>query len=219
VRVHADVEALTELARRTKALLDDAGHGRAALLLDLTDLRGVWDDIHYRELHERLTATLDRLQTGLNSVPELCRYLERLRVALERYLGIGLRPTGTLTTAATRDDQRRAIALEILRDVSVDWSSEDFRSEFYGGTHHGYCGDDYLALARHLPAVRRLVEGGLSDTLAHGSDARRCYDSFYGSDPIRIVKQGRRLSVDDGRHRLFACLELGIEPIAVLIDL
>lgn len=221
MNVHADPEALRALARRTRELCDDAGRGRDTVLRELVFLRERWNDARYAEAYERLVPTMDRVRAGLDALDSASARLDRLAAALDVYLRAGATASADARSAAAiaGRDRRGPVSLALLRTSTIEWTSPDFGIEFYRATDKGHAGDGYLALARGLPAVRRSVERGDAASLPPGSAARRCWEAFYGSDPIRIEKRAGRLDVIDGRHRLFACLALDIEPIADLVDL
>ena len=41
----------------------------------------------------------------------------------------------------------------------------------------------------------------------------KVYDSFYGSDPVTVAKDGRHYEVDKGRHRLYVAQAEGLESL------
>jgi len=92
-------------------------------------------------------------------------------------------------------------------------SEEDFWN------HHGNTKDDYLALAEKIPDVQSQLQSGQSlDEIKQDPELRPCADAYF--TPDRMVKvyeyDGQYMFQDDGRHRVAAAQELGVEmPVNV----
>lgn len=128
-------------------------------------------------------------------------------------------PTGVLMPSSL---QTRAgcplqtLALATLAVNSFDWGDANFEREFDDKRHHGHSGSDYLALASRLPTVLLAIQQNAgSPEFPHNSLERQCYEAFFGSDPITLDRRRGLWDVKDGRHRLMACLRLGINPPVV----
>jgi len=111
-----------------------------------------------------------------------------------------------------------------LRNARIEWALEnnDMKTAFHSTTHHGYDAKDYLKLASALPAVLAALEAPESSMdvfFERESGEYRAYRAFFGSDPIRIERTSDNLlNVIDGRHRLFACMELGVDAPVELVE-
>lgn len=88
---------------------------------------------------------------------------------------------------------------------------------------HHITWDDAKSATLQLPEIQKEVKAGKTrddfsaEDQAAGKDdtngKRRIYDLFYGSDPIRLSKDGDRYDIVNGHHRVFAAKELGLETI------
>ncbi len=103
--------------------------------------------------------------------------------------------------------------------TGIDWGGPDFVQGFDGADGHWSVGDEYVAVARLLPEVMRKVNASEAIPADPTSPERRCYEAFFGCDPIRIDwRLDGRPDVLDGRHRLYACMKLGISPPVSLAE-
>jgi hypothetical protein len=88
---------------------------------------------------------------------------------------------------------------------------------------HHITWEDAQSATKQLPKIQDLVKNGKTGDdfstedqaagldYAHGK--RRVYDLYYGSDPIRLDKDGDHYDIISGRHRIYAAKELGLSTI------
>ncbi len=92
---------------------------------------------------------------------------------------------------------------------------EDFKKVSYQDMVEGF---------RKLTSlVRPAVEAGMTRDEFRDLDAKqrlsmvdgylRIYDAFYGREPIRVVWDGHRWAADNGHHRLYVAMKLGIRDV------
>ncbi len=230
MRFVADPAALREFHARLVEFFEHLLAGRARVDSDLQELSEFWsgasrdtfvDDLHrttgiLQEVEERLqglqsivVAVLDYLEAGPTGA-----WAHRLAPSNGRVELSAVSSVGSAVPLTSRGGRalRRLPAAQTPTHV-FDWGEADFATSFDRHAHHGHVASDYLALASRLPAViesvlreQPPVEGVAS------ADELRCYDAFFGSDPITLERRGGQWDVKDGRHRLMACLRLGIDP-------
>lgn len=114
-------------------------------------------------------------------------------------------------------DQEHSLTLLSVADLSmedIEWGRPDFENTFKTETHHGYTGEDYLEFVSHLPEViEHVKEGGNLDAWSSGSTKRACHSAFFRKQVIRLDRTPEgKIDVIEGRHRLYACLQRGIDP-------
>jgi hypothetical protein len=88
--------------------------------------------------------------------------------------------------------------------------------------HHISWEDSQTAL-KQLPDIQKSVKEGktrddfFKDDQAAGLDyahgKERVYDLFYGSDPVKLDKDGDQYTIVSGRHRIFTAKTLGLDTI------
>lgn len=88
---------------------------------------------------------------------------------------------------------------------------------------HHITHDDALNATREYQAMRPLIDEGYTGEdfadrdraagLDYEHGQQRIYDLFHGSSPIHVTKDGDQYDIIDGRHRIFAAKELGMESI------
>ena len=92
---------------------------------------------------------------------------------------------------------------------------------------HHITWEDAQSATKQLPEIQDLVKNGKTADdfstqdqaagldYAHGK--RRVYDLYYGSDPIRLDKDGDHYVIISGRHRIYAAKELGLSAIPAMV--
>ena len=234
--VHADPSGLDQLATSIHAFVEAADAGSTRIKHHAASLGLRWRDAHFLPFSESVEVRLERIRRGLHEVRLLASKLDRLSEPLHAYLGGGA-AVGSPTTSAeqgsgalaarsgsnARFQNKAGNALHLMPvggfdPSTIDWVDDQFVEKFDTSQHHGHTGADYRALCSALPRVLDQLRSGHSpDVFAAGSNERKCYDSFFGGDPIRVeqLPNGRK-TVTDGRHRLLACIQLGIDPPVAL---
>jgi hypothetical protein len=88
---------------------------------------------------------------------------------------------------------------------------------------HHIAWEDAQSATKQLPGVQEAVKNGKSGDdfsaedqaagldYAHGK--RRVYDLYYGSDPVRLDKDGDHYDIVSGRHRIYAAKAGGLSTI------
>jgi hypothetical protein len=108
------------------------------------------------------------------------------------------------------------VPVSALPDPDVK-SSDDF--------NHNISWEDAKKRTLELPSLQRDVAAGkVGDDFSAEDEAagrsytdpegrRRLFDLYYGSQPIKLAKDGDNYFIDGGNHRIFAAKELGLETI------
>ncbi len=108
------------------------------------------------------------------------------------------------------------VALDALPLTEGIQGEEDFRKVPIEEMRRGL-----LRLQEMLPTIE-CGEGVSSDDwaaqdralgLAHAEGYQRIYDAFYGADAIRVVQEGERYDILNGRHRIWLAREMGIAAL------
>ncbi len=88
---------------------------------------------------------------------------------------------------------------------------------------HHISWEDAQSATKQLPVIQDQVKAGMTGDdfsnedqvagldYAHGK--RRVYDLYYGSDPVRLDKDGDQYDIVSGRHRIYAAKTLGLSTI------
>jgi hypothetical protein len=88
---------------------------------------------------------------------------------------------------------------------------------------HHITWEDAQSATKQLPEIQDLVKNGKTGDdfstedqaagldYAHGK--RRVYDLYYGSNPVRLDKDGDHYDIVSGRHRIYAAKELGLSTV------
>ncbi len=115
---------------------------------------------------------------------------------------------------ATRRDRPFPIARLGLDDLHVK-GPEEFKKVSYQDMVEGF--------HKLTSLVRPAVEAGTDRDGFRALDAKlelsvedgylRIYDAFYGREPIRVVWDGQRWAADNGHHRLYVAMKLGIRDV------
>lgn len=224
MQVRSDPDALEAWAVALRALATAVQEHAAAVFVSfdaVANERRWTDDVSVRfrvTLQRRLESTSD----AANRLVAIAGLLATPIASLRAYAGERPRPSAAQETrslaeprpvVSSRGRPLRFIGLGRLREELAWEPGEDhvLASE----PHHGNSPADYLELARTLPAVL----GRPRATLVDGSVEARAWDAFLGNDPIRIeARPDGRLSIVDGRHRLFACLRAGVAPPVDIVE-
>jgi hypothetical protein len=246
MRFVADPAALAEFHGSLVAFAEHLRDDRARLEIGVIELEDAWSDASER-FRPLMDETLASLRESSDVLETLCGRLSAVRAQLDDRGGPGVtsaarvpgatalrsaavnpppqnaavRAVGVFVPSSLRTRQGRpmqTLALATLAVDSFDWGDANFEREFDEKKHHGHSASEYLALASRLPLILQAMErSGGSPEFPHDSLERQCHEAFFGSDPITLDRRGRLLDVKDGRHRLMACLRLGIDP-PVLFD-
>lgn len=93
---------------------------------------------------------------------------------------------------------------------------------------HHITWEDAQAATNRLPEIQKQVNAGktgddfsMSDQAKGLSDEqgdRKIFDLYYGSDPIRLDKDGTEYTILAGRHRIFAAKEAGLKTIPARVN-
>jgi hypothetical protein len=88
---------------------------------------------------------------------------------------------------------------------------------------HHISWEDAQAATKKLPEIQEQVHNGKTGDDFSASDQakgleykdgdRRIFDLYYGSDPVKLDKDGSEYTIVSGRHRIFAAKEAGLETI------
>jgi hypothetical protein len=94
--------------------------------------------------------------------------------------------------------------------------------------NHHITWEDAQAATTRLPDIQKQVHAGktghdFSDSdqakgLSYQQGERRIFDLYYGSDPIKLDKDGSEYTVVSGRHRIFAAKETGLKTIPARVS-
>lgn len=223
VVVRVDSEEIRRLATHLRSAVTEMERRTSEVLARLDGLEDAWPDDAGDRYRESLALSLGRLSRDLELLGDSAGELERLAGRLDRYLGASLDSSGTGVAGPSqparpiprgRKGLMQMMSASGLRKAQIDWGEPTFERTFHGQSHHGYTAQDYLNLAGQLPKVITAIEQGSEGAeYPHGSAERRVYDAFWGSSAIELLRlPDGRIEVIEGRHRLFACLELGIDP-------
>ena len=192
-------------------------------------LNDSWRDQQFREFATEISRDLNQLREAASEIEMIASRIEQLVPALERYLSESP-PSGASISSFTSQsfgkkrpldgvtsDQGHSLTLLSVSDLSADdieWGDSDFGKTFRSEMHHGYTGHGYLEFASHLPEVLEHVkEGGKIDDWPSGSTERACHSAFFRKQVIRLDRTpDGKIEVIEGQHRLYACLQLGIDP-------
>ena len=223
-QVRAEPEELRLLSRQIRDACASVDEGSRGLLQALAELGATWQDLRYVQCGEAIRSQLGRVHAAAVHLETLASKLEILAGPLEASLQAGPpAPRGALpATRAVGFRSRRREPLYWLRtgDLApsdLDWGDAGFVAGFEADRHHGHTASDYLDLAETLPAVRKRLAAEDAPRFSPGSREARTYDAFFGGDPIRLERlPDQRLTVVDGRHRLYACMRVGVEPPVVI---
>jgi hypothetical protein len=93
---------------------------------------------------------------------------------------------------------------------------------------HHISWEDAAEATKQLPEIQKQVnEGKTGDNFSAEDQAmgkeyvdgkHRLYDLYYGSDPVRLDKDGDEYVIVSGRHRIFAAKYLGVETIPANVN-
>ena len=229
-QMHADPEELRRIAKQQRAFVETFGDRHGRLRAMLQRLNNSWRDRQFREFAEEVSHDLDQLREAASEIEMIAERIEQLVPPLEQYLSEGHTSStsvsyqsqsssskGSRPLDGVTSDQGHPLTLLPVSGLSVDdikWGDLDFGKTFKSETHHGYTGRDYLEFASHLPEVLEHVkEGGDIDDWPSGSAERACHSAFFRKQVIRLDRTpDGKIEVIEGRHRLYACLQLGIDP-------
>jgi len=196
----------------------------------LSRLNDSWRDQQSREFAEEVSHDLDQLREAASEIEMIAERIEQLVPPLEQYLSEGhtsstsvssqspsSSPEGSRPLDGVTNDQGHSLTLLPVSNLSaedIEWGDSNFERTFRSETHHGYTGRDYLEFVSHLPEVlERVKEGGDIDDWPSGSTERACHSAFFRKQVIRLDRTpDGKIEVIEGRHRLYACLQLGIDP-------
>jgi len=82
---------------------------------------------------------------------------------------------------------------------------------------------------KKLQEMKPVIEQGIGDSRDYWADIdkkngldypngyQRVYEAFYGTEPIRIVKDGDQYDITNGRHRIWAAKQLGIKTLPLVL--
>lgn len=225
-----DPDALAEWDLELRAFCASLREDRARVLSHLVlRLSESWSGEPYEKAKDGIVPPFDAVMEAALHFESLSVKLERYERTLRSYLDLAgsssrtaevPAPAGPSTSALGRSlTTRRGEPLQLLDPRTldrgrIDWTSDDFVRDFWNQTHHGYTGADYMALVAVLPRVLQAVERDPANEggFAPGSLERACYEAFFGDAVIRISDgPAGLLSIDNGRHRLFAALQQGVQ--------
>jgi hypothetical protein len=144
-------------------------------------------------------------------------------------------PTDTSSGGPETSEGRAAMSGLSASDVAYDWVDRGIqdipvsrlpRPDGVTGPadfDHHITHEDAVRVTRGLQVMKPLIDSGhTSEDFAamdreDGTDyehgRQRIFDLYYGSDPVRLDKDGDQYEIVSGRHRLFAAQELGIQTI------
>jgi len=82
---------------------------------------------------------------------------------------------------------------------------------------------------KKLQEMKPIIAQGIGDNRDYWADIdkkkgldypngyQRVYEAFYGTEPIRIVKDGDKYDITNGRHRIWAAKQLGIQTLPLVL--
>jgi hypothetical protein len=82
---------------------------------------------------------------------------------------------------------------------------------------------------KKLQEMKPVIEQGVGNSKDYWSDIdkkkgldypngyQRVYEAFYGAEPIRIIKDGDKYDITNGRHRIWAAKQLGIKTLPLVL--
>jgi hypothetical protein len=94
--------------------------------------------------------------------------------------------------------------------------------------NHHISWEDAQAATIRLPEIQKQVNAGKTgddfsaldqaNGLEYKQGDRRIFDLYYGSDPVKLDKDGTEYTIVSGRHRIFAAKEAGLTTIPARVS-
>lgn len=237
MEVQVSTTGLLDLQREMRACIETLAEGRASIAQQLSRLEDAWSDRAFVQMAERVNQSLAVIEAHTKELWTLSQFLGVLASRVEGVAGHAasnataqtaapavaprtaapVRPSPLARVMALPTIQLESTTQKLLnpRDFSVadfDWGTQqpgvDFRQP-----HHGREPASFAELVRGVPTVIAATAAGA--TL--DADQRRVADAFL-ADPVRLGRHPNgTIDVIDGRHRLWAAMQLGIS-IPVTVD-
>jgi len=142
----------------------------------------------------------------------------------------GLSTTNSLSSLTTHDQSDSAGQWAEARVHNFDISNLPLPEGIQGSSDFKKVEfDEMQGGLKKLQEMKPVIEQGIGDSRDYWADIdkkngldypngyQRVYEAFYGSEPIRIVKDGDKYDITNGRHRIWAAKQLGIKTLPLVL--
>jgi hypothetical protein len=233
MEVRVSTRGLLDVQREMRSCIDTLAEGRASIAHRLTTLENDWSDRAFVQMAERVHQALAAIEGQIKELWTLSQFLGVLASRVDAVAGQASHTSASVVAALRTAAPSRQTPLERVGALpTTRFESQALRlldprqfsiADFDWGTpqpgvdlrqpHHGREPASYAELVRAVPGVMAAAAAGVP----LNASQRKVADAFI-ADPVRLGRHPNgTIDIIDGRHRLWAAMQLGI-TIPVTVD-